>query len=119
LLDGVGEVGGDVGTLGGDVQDRKSGGGQGGVNKGVAVTPGFFFVGRIVEFDDQDRAEFVARAQDEAAVEPSPRDALMLFSEQLGLPVGCSLRHVNEVGEPDFGEHEQLAIHDAASRARP
>lgn len=48
------------------------------------------------------------------AVEPSPRDALRLFSEQLGLPVGCSLRHVNEVGEPDFGEHQQLAIHDAA-----
>ncbi len=38
----------------------------------------------------------------------------MLFSEQLGLPVGCSLRHVNEVGESDFGEHEQLAIQHAA-----
>jgi hypothetical protein len=48
------------------------------------------------------------------AVEPSPRDALMLFSEQLGLPVGCSLRHLNEVGEPDFGEHEQLAVQHAA-----
>ena len=59
-------------------------------------------MGRIVEFDDQDRAEFVARAQGEIhmlgldAVQPSPRDALMLFSEQLGLPVGCSLRNVNE-----------------------
>lgn len=60
LLDGGGEVGGDVGTLGGDVKDGQTGGGQGGVNKGVAVTPGFFFVGGIVEFDDQDRAEFVA-----------------------------------------------------------
>ncbi len=49
-----------------NVQDGKGGGGQGGVNKGVAVTAGFFFVGGIVEFDDQYRAEFVARAQDEA-----------------------------------------------------
>ena len=42
------------------------------------------------------------------AVQPSPRDALMLFSEQLGLPVGCSLRHVNEDGKPNFGEQVQL-----------
>jgi len=46
------KFGGDVGTLRGDVKDGKTGGGQGGVNKGIAVTPGFFFVGRIVEFDD-------------------------------------------------------------------
>jgi hypothetical protein len=90
LLDGGGEFGGDVGTLGGDVKDGKSGGGQGGVNKGVAVTPGFFFVGRIVEFDDQDRAEFVARAEDKL-------DMLGLDAIEVGLPVGCSLRHVNEV----------------------
>jgi len=42
----------------------------------LPVTPGIFFVGRIVEFDDQDRAEFVARAQDEAEpVRPARRSA--------------------------------------------
>ncbi|MCG3150643.1 MAG: hypothetical protein PCFJNLEI_04132 [Verrucomicrobiae bacterium] len=107
MLDGDGEGGGDVGTLGGDVKDGKTGGGQGGVNKAVPVTAGFFFVGGIVEFDDQDRAEFVAGAQDEIHV-------LGLDAVEMGLPVGCSLRHVNEVGESDFGEHEQLAIQHAA-----
>jgi hypothetical protein len=34
------------------VQNGKTGGAQGGVNKGVEVMPGFFFVGCIVEFDD-------------------------------------------------------------------
>jgi len=130
LLHGGGQFCGDVGTLGGSrVRETphavprgkcvgweaesdetphallrwQTGGGQSGVNTGVPVTPGFFFVGGIVEFDDQDRAEFVAGAEEKI-------DVLGLDTVKVGLPVGCSLRHVNEVGESDFGEHEQLAI---------
>jgi len=87
------------------------GGGQGGVNKGVPVTAGFFFVGGIVEFDDQYRAEFVACAQDEINV-------LGLDAIEVRLPVGCSLRHVNEVGESDFGEHDEKAIYYFATTLR-
>jgi len=107
LLDGGGQFGGDVGPLHGDVKDRKTGGGQGGVNKCVPVTSGFFFVRRIVEFDDQHGAEFVPSAQDEIHM-------LGLDAIEVRLPVGCSLWHINEVGQSDLAEHEQLAIQDTA-----
>ena len=49
-----------------NAKDGKTSGGQGSVNKSVPVTPGFFFVRRIVEFDDQCRTEFVACAEYES-----------------------------------------------------